>query len=125
MTRHDFDSKRVGGNFFHSSYNGGNRVTMAGTIGIMKGQIIGIRSDSGHYKPGLHNMNAFLWALRMYQVDLRRIALFDHAGDRVGGASYTAENFLRDGKKLEAFLKGARQEQQKLDHAKTAREATW
>src|SRR5262249_51190192 len=65
---------------FHSSYNGGKPVTMAGTIKIENGVITAVRPDSGHYKPGLHNLTTFLWALTMYQVNLSKISLYDFQG---------------------------------------------
>jgi hypothetical protein len=134
MTKHDFDPKRVGNNYFHSSYNGGQRVAMAGTIAINNGLITGVRTDSGHYQPGLHNLNAFLWALKMYQVDLRKISLLDEKGDWVGGDATTdwlgdvlcsAEDFLHSGRSWDLFRKGAQREQTKLDLAKDLREARW
>ncbi len=126
MTKHDFDPKRFGSNHFHSSYNGGQRVAMAGTIAINNGVITGVRTDSGHYQPGLHNLNAFLWALKMYHVDLRKISLLDEKGDWVGGDILcTAEDFFYSGRTWDEFRKGGEREQQKLDSAQLRREARW
>ncbi len=128
MTKHSFDldikataEMPITTNNFHSSYNGGNRVAMAGTIGIFRGQIRGIRMDSGHYKPGLHNLNAFLWALKMYQVDLAHVLLYSYDNKPITVAS----NFLSSGRSWEQFKRGAIAEQTKLDDAKLEREMRW
>jgi hypothetical protein len=71
---------------FHSSFNGGGIVTMAGTIHIVHGRIKGIRADSGHYKPTEMNMALFLQALAMYGVPIENIALFSYDGESRGFA---------------------------------------
>jgi hypothetical protein len=119
MTKHDFDASRNKNNNFHSSYNGGDRVAMAGTICIKDGRITGVRTDSGHYQPGLHNMNAFLWALKMYQVTLKGISLYNEKGTLVADA----EAFYSSGRTWEQFDDGGKLEQKKLDKAKAHREA--
>jgi len=126
MTKHDFNATRTTNNYFHSSYNGGQRVAMAGSMNVCNGLITGVRTDSGHYQPGLHNLNAFLWALKMYHVDLRKISLLDEKADWVGGTvMYSAEDFVNSGKSWDLFTKGAKREQTKLDQAKYLREARW
>jgi hypothetical protein len=69
---------------FHSSFNGGDVVTMAGSMLIKNGKILGIRSDSGHYKPSHMNMAFLLEALAMYAVDLKRIRLYDFDNTELG-----------------------------------------
>jgi hypothetical protein len=113
MTKHPFDATSRNNNYFHSSYNDGHRVAMAGTIHIDQGIIRAVRLDSGHYQPGVHNLTAFLWALRMYQVDLNSISMLDYRGDWVGGIDVTAETFLRSGKSWEQFCKAAPDEASK------------
>lgn len=81
MTKQDPDKKH-----FHSSYNGGIRVAAAGTIRIEDGRIRGVRTDSGHYQPRLNSLYTFLWALVMYQVNLRDIEIFDYQNEPQGRA---------------------------------------
>jgi hypothetical protein len=107
MAKHDFDASRNTNNYFHSSYNNGHRVAIAGTIAISDGLITGVRLDSGHYHPGEHNLTAFLMALRMYGVDLSKISLLDFRGDWIGGVLNSAEDFLKDGKSYERFMVGS------------------
>ncbi len=104
MTKQD-----IAKNHFHSSYNGGMRVTMAGTILIEDGRIHGVRTDSGHYQPGLHNAYTFLSALVMYQIDLKRINVYDFKNDFVA----TADKFIAQPHKWSTFLDGQATEQQK------------
>jgi len=119
MTKHDFDSNKTSGNTFHSSYLGWtSRVAMAGTILIEDGRIRGVRTDSGHYQPGLHNLNAFLWALRMYGVPLDSVELFDYKGDSKGSAA----TFLASQKRWEVYFPGQKAERGKLAAAKPLRE---
>jgi len=119
MTKHDFDANKTSGNMFHSSYLGWtSRVAMAGTILIEDGRIRGIRTDSGHYQPGLHNLNAFLWALRMYGVPLDSIELFDYKGDSKGSAA----TFLTSQKSWDVYFSGQKVERGKLAAAKPQRE---
>lgn len=76
---------------FHSSFTGGDLVTMAGTMLIIEGQIRGIRPDSGHYKPTEMNMALLLQALGMFGVNLRKIQLFSYDGeDRGTGLEFLA-----------------------------------
>ena len=118
MAKHDFDASRNTKNYFHSSYNNGNRVAMAGTIAISDGFITGVRLDSGHYHPGEHNLTGFLMALRMYGVDLRKVSLLDFRGDWIGGVTSSAEDFLRDGNSYQRFLAGSSVESKKRDDTK-------
>src|SRR5262249_56532973 len=107
MTKHEFHPPTPGNNF-HSSYNGGKPVTMAGTILIENGVIKGVRTDSGHYKPGLHNLTTFLWALTMYQVNLSRISLYDYAGNFIATADAYLGGF---GRSWQQFADGRQKEQ--------------
>jgi hypothetical protein len=122
MAKHDFDPARKKDNYFHSSYNDGNRVGMAGTIGIEDGIIRGVRLDSGHYQPGLHNLTSFLWALKMYQVDLSKVELFDYSGgwihDRL---KITADDFLKSGLSWDYFCRKASDETDRIKTTEGAR----
>ncbi len=102
MTHHDRD-----GGIFHSSYNNGAPVVMAGTIVIVKGKITTVRLDSGHYAPGADNLPAFLMALRMYGVNLRDIRLLDYKGLKVGGIDVSAERVLEQGTSWKMFVANA------------------
>ena len=102
MTHHDRD-----GGIFHSSYNNGAPVVMAGTIVIVKGKITTVRLDSGHYAPGVDNLPAFLMALRMYGVNLRDIRLLDYKGLKVGGIDVSAERVLEQGTSWKMFVANA------------------
>jgi hypothetical protein len=102
MLRHDFDSRRTKNNQFHSSYTGGALVAMAGTILIQKGRIYGVRTDSGHYWPGLHNMNSFLMALRMYGAQISKITLYDFKNTDLG----KADVFLAKNTNWDLYSKG-------------------
>jgi hypothetical protein len=107
MAKHDFDATRKQNNYFHSSYNDGHRVAMAGTVAITNGVITGIRLDSGHYHSALHNLTTFLWALKMYGVNLSKVSLLDFRGNWIGNVSVSAEDFLASGKTWQQFLQGA------------------
>lgn len=77
-----------GASTFHSSYTDGSPVAMAGTMRIVQGKILAVRTDSGHYQPGVHNLAGLLMALRMYQVDLAGILLQDYAGNAIDTADF-------------------------------------
>ena len=121
MAKHDFDSSRNVNNYFHSSYNDGHRVSMAGTIAIKDGFISAVRLDSGHYHPGKHNLTAFLMALRMYGVDLNKISLLDFRGEWVGDVTTSAADFLASGQSWQAFMEGTVSEGKKRQETQTHR----
>lgn len=125
MAKHDFDATRKKDNYFHSSYNDGHRVMMAGTIAIKDGIITGIRLDSGHYQPGAHNLIAFLWALRMYMVDLSKISLLDYRGDWIGDVTTSANDFLKSGNTWEQFCAGSAKEGEKTRDTAFQRRQRW
>lgn len=66
------------GNFYHSSYLGGQPVMCAGTMLIENGVVRGIATDSGHYRPDKSHIVNVLQALRMHGVDLSRVDVLDH-----------------------------------------------
>jgi hypothetical protein len=68
---------------FHSSYNNGAPLLMAGTIRIESGVITGLRMDSGHYQPTLERLRALAGALDMYQVDMKKISVFTYDGHQL------------------------------------------
>lgn len=125
MAKHDFDANRTTNNYFHSSYNDGHRVGMAGTMSVMSGVITAIRLDSGHYHPGLHSLTSFLMALRMYQVDLSKVSLLDFRGDWIGSVTTSADDFLRSGKSWERFREGAKTELEKQTDTHHYRQLRW
>ncbi|MBL8222905.1 MAG: hypothetical protein JNL62_26940 [Bryobacterales bacterium] len=91
---------------FHSSFNRGGLVTMAGTIYIVNGKIEAIRADSGHYQPTELNMALFLQALAMYGVKIDTILLFSYDGESRGFAL----NFLKSKMSWTEFDKQRRKE---------------
>jgi hypothetical protein len=107
MARHRVVGAYTHAGVFHSSYTGGDRVMMAGTMLIRGGVIRGVRSDSGHYHPTEQNMAAFLQGLAMFGVNLGLIDLFGHAADSLG----TGLEFLRSHMTWDQFTKQRQAEQ--------------
>jgi hypothetical protein len=66
---------------FHSAYSAAGAISFAGTMLVKNGQILGIRGDSGHYQPLLHNMTVALAALSMHSVPLQSIRVIDFNKD--------------------------------------------
>lgn len=58
------------GNFFHSSYLGGNAVLCSGTIHIEYGLVKGIANDSGHYQPSHDHLLNVVQTLKMHGCDM-------------------------------------------------------
>ncbi len=113
MAEHSVGKHNKKDGIFHSSYNHGNLVMMAGTMLIVRGRIRAIRPDSGHYRPTEMNMALMLQGLKMYGVDLRKINLFSFKGDPIA----TADQFLRQQLSWPALVK---QRENELGHrAKT------
>jgi hypothetical protein len=83
-------------NIFHSAYTGGGTVCAAGTMLIRSGQILGIRPDSGHYKPLENNIAVAITALGMHSVPLSAIEVvpWDDAPPQ-GGGNPTALQFAQ------------------------------
>ncbi len=88
-------------NIFHSAYTGGYEqpgpapyqgytqgatVSAAGTMYVVAGKILGIRPDSGHYKPIENNIIAAIMALEMFNVPVAAIKVYDWAGNELGSA---------------------------------------
>lgn len=65
------------GNFYHSSYLGGEPVMCAGTMLIQNGVIRGVSTDSGHYRPDNTHVVNLLQALRMRGVNLASVQVQD------------------------------------------------
>jgi hypothetical protein len=61
---------------FHSSILAGGTVACAGTILIKKGIILGLRIDSGHYRPTNSHMVSVLEHLKTVDVDIRNIDIY-------------------------------------------------
>lgn len=77
MARHHCGEGKAGpgenGNFYHSSYLGGDAVMCAGTMRIVDGLITDVANDSGHYQPTSDSFVALLEALRMHGVAVDQI----------------------------------------------------
>jgi len=71
-------------NVFHSAYSWGRPISMAGTMKVEKGRIIGLRNDSGHYQPGSNQITVCLQALAMFGVPLQPIRVITFAGADIG-----------------------------------------
>ena len=91
---------------FHSSFTCGDVVTMAGTMLIKDGRILGIRADSGHYKPTQMNMALLIQALTMYGVDLKHIKIYEWNGFEVGNIT----DFMKSRMSWDEFVKQRRLE---------------
>lgn len=91
---------------FHSSFTGGEVVSMAGTMLIKNGRIRAIRADSGHYQPTEMNMALLLQGLAMYGVNLHDIELFAFNGGSLGNAFH----FIQSKMSWSEFEKQARAE---------------
>jgi hypothetical protein len=104
---------------FHSSFTGGDIVTMAGTMLIRHGIIKGIRTDSGHYTPTQMNMAMLLQALSMYGVDVSRIKLYNWDGTELG----KAPEFMKSNMTWEAFVRQAANERGHRTSAENERAA--
>jgi hypothetical protein len=102
---------------FHSSFTGGDIVTMAGTMLIENGIVKGIRTDSGHYTPTNTNMSMLLQALAMYGVDLCRIRMYHWDGTELGKAM----DFLKSNLSWEAFVQQAGNERKHRTDAEEER----
>jgi hypothetical protein len=85
---------------FHSAYTRGGTLSAAGTMFIENGQILGLRGDSGHYKPIENNMAMVITALGMYSVPLMPIKVYDWTGTFKG----TALDFVRSRLTWDAFV---------------------
>lgn len=75
------------GNFYHSSYLGGDPVMCAGTMLIEDGVIKAISTDSGHYRPTQMHVVNLLQALQMRGVNIAAIDVQDHEGTVVAKAN--------------------------------------
>jgi len=91
MAKHSVGHESAYDGLFHSSYTAGQSVIMSGTMLIKQGTIRAVRADSGHYQPTDMNMVGFLWALRMFAVNLGKVDLLTFDAQPLG----TALEFLR------------------------------
>ncbi len=64
------ETQRKKMHFYHSSYLAGNAVLCTGTMLIRGGRILGIRNDSGHYRPTADHVVNVLEALKMFGLPL-------------------------------------------------------
>lgn len=81
MTRHfialDDADNTTHERIFHSTYTGGGPLVAAGTMLVVDGLILGIRGDSGHYRPTDHNIAEALRMLATRGVKIQRIKWHD------------------------------------------------
>jgi hypothetical protein len=91
-------------NVFHSAYTGGGMVSMAGSMLIRDGKILGIRGDSGHYQPLNHNIVAALLALQMHGVELRRIKIYTHDAKDEKSSVGTGDKVVKRGLTWQQYL---------------------
>jgi hypothetical protein len=82
------------GNFFHSSYLGGDPVMCAGTMLIEQGVIKKVATDSGHYRPEPAHVVNLLQMLKMHGVEVANIEVhdFDSIYPSVRGGNFLATN---------------------------------
>jgi len=80
MSRHEPGSDGLNNGLFHSCYTAGEAVMAAGSMLISGGNILRVRSDSGHYRPIDNNMVALLQSLQMFRVPLDKIVVEDFQG---------------------------------------------
>lgn len=93
MTKHWLDDAKHK-NIFHSSYTRGGMVAAAGTMGVKNGAIVGLRPDSGHYRPLENNFVGVLMALQMFGVRMDRVRMFTFDGKPLGTARQFMESRL-------------------------------
>jgi hypothetical protein len=74
------------GNFYHSSYLGGEAVLCAGTMLIRRGIVHGICTDSGHYRPTDRHMLNVLHTLTMVGAPLNKVKVYRHDGSLIATA---------------------------------------
>lgn len=81
------------GNFYHSSYLGGQHVMLAGTMLIERGVIKAVSTDSGHYQPDQRHVINLLQTLQMYGVHTGSIDIQDYTGAFVAkGSTFLTNN---------------------------------
>jgi len=76
------------GNFYHSSYLGGQPVMCAGTMLIEGGIVKGICTDSGHYQPTDDHMLNVINTLMMVGASIAQTEVYSHDGTFKGPAMY-------------------------------------
>jgi hypothetical protein len=64
------------GNFFHSSYLGGDSVLCTGTLQIENGIVKAVANDSGHYQPSRDHLLNVVQALQMRGCNLSQLAVW-------------------------------------------------
>lgn len=76
----------------HSSYLAGMPVLCAGSLEIKQGVIVGIKSDSGHYRPTYQQLMNIVRHLSSVGVNIAKISVCDFLGWPLG----TGKEFLRN-----------------------------
>jgi len=64
------------GNFFHSSYLGGDSVLCTGTIQIEYGAVKAVMNDSGHYKPSREHLLNVVQSLQMLGCNVGNVTVY-------------------------------------------------
>lgn len=103
---------------YHSSYLAGMPVQFAGSIKIIDGVVLGVRNNSGHYKPGDNFFINILSHLKTVGVDLKKVELRDFEDgviQNTKGKDYRADRYLKDNGRWEMVLE--RKQQYLLDQA--------
>jgi hypothetical protein len=83
------NGNRANMGFYHSAYTAGEPIACAGTMLIHDGVISRVRFDSGHYQPHNNNALALVMALRMWGVNVDRIAFEDFNARLLGTDPYS------------------------------------
>lgn len=103
-----------GSKFSHAAYAAGRPVLCAGEIGIVKGNVVAISNNSGHYKPKPEQLVSVLEYLRIVGIDLSKLLV--QATCSAGNVFCWGANFLQNpsieaqvpitGRELKAFFLG-------------------
>jgi hypothetical protein len=86
------------GNFQHSSFLQGSRISAAGLIKIKNGRLRSLSPLSGHYRPPASNFRAFVKNMKEAGVDMRRVSISKSYAVLVGLEMYVKTR--RKGKSL-------------------------
>ena len=103
------ETQRKKMHFYHSSYLAGNAVMCTGTMLIRRGRILGIRNDSGHYRPTADHVVNVLEALKMFGVPLDIIYVEVGVPNKGGGLDWhwqSGDMMLRDRGNYERMERG-------------------
>ena len=103
---------------YHSSYLQGVPIQFAGSIYIKNGLVLGVRNDSGHYRPGDKFFINILAHLKTVGVNLKKLKMYNFEDDEIlnkDGKVYRADRYLEDRGSWELVLE--RKQEFLLDQA--------